>query len=70
VLATFIPMRYLTDGLRALMFFDGRGSAGLTTALWVLIGWGLASILASAFIAWVRDPATRAERETAPAVLL
>lgn len=62
VLATFIPMRYLTDGLRSLMFFDGRGAAGLTTALWVLIAWGIGSVLLSAFIAWVKDPATRAER--------
>lgn len=45
------------------MVFDGRGSAGLTTARWDLIGWGIASILLSAFIAWDRDPAMRTERE-------
>ena len=32
-LARWLPLRYMTDGARALLFFDGRGAAGLRRAL-------------------------------------
>ncbi len=35
-LAGWLPLRYMTDGARALLFFDARGAAGLTRALVVL----------------------------------
>lgn len=53
-LHVILPLTYVTDGARALMFFDGRGSAGLATATGVLslyavgsalAGWGVAVLL-------------------------
>jgi hypothetical protein len=34
-------LRFIADGCRALIFFGGRGSAGLTTAVWVLVAYGI-----------------------------
>jgi uncharacterized phage infection (PIP) family protein YhgE len=37
-LATVLPTRYMEDGLRSLVYFEGNMEAGLGTALWVLFG--------------------------------
>lgn len=44
-LAEWLPLRYLTDGVRALVFLDGRLDAGLGTALVVLAGYVVGSVL-------------------------
>src|SRR5690606_22513474 len=36
VLGDVLPVRYLSDAVRSLLFFDGRGDAGLTRGVWVL----------------------------------
>jgi YhgE/Pip-like protein len=54
-LATWLPLRYMTDGTRALLFFDGRGDAGLTTAIWVLLAYLLGAIAAGAATALAID---------------
>ncbi|WP_371544820.1 SNG1 family protein [Streptomyces sp. NBC_00554] len=42
-LSLFEPMRQLSDGVRAILFFDARADAGLTRAwLWIAIGTALA----------------------------
>ncbi|MFF1676522.1 YhgE/Pip domain-containing protein [Streptomyces sp. NPDC058256] len=42
-LSVFEPMRQLSDGVRAILFFDARADAGLTRAwLWIAIGTALA----------------------------
>lgn len=51
-LGSVLPLRYITDGARALIFFGGEVEAGLGTALWVLvtyvaIGLGLGGATAS-----------------------
>lgn len=38
--ANFEPLRQILDGVRAILYFDGRGDAGLTRA-WVASGLGL-----------------------------
>ena len=40
-IANFEPLRQIFDGVRAILYFDGRGAAGLTRA-WVASGIGLA----------------------------
>jgi hypothetical protein len=39
-IANFEPLRQILDGVRAILYFDGRGAAGLTRA-WVASGIGL-----------------------------
>jgi hypothetical protein len=45
----------MTDGARALIFFDGRGDAGLTAAVWVLVAYLLGAIAAGAATAFAVD---------------
>ncbi|GAB7188214.1 DUF3533 domain-containing protein [Kitasatospora sp. Ki12] len=45
-LGSFEPMRQLSDGIRAILFFDARGDAGLTRG-WIMIAVG--TVLAVAF---------------------
>lgn len=55
ILATWLPLRYMTDGARALLFFEGRGDAGLTAAIWVLVAYLLGAIVAGAATAFAID---------------
>lgn len=55
----------MTDGVRALAYFDGRLAAGLGTALWVLGGYVLGAALASGAIAALIDRAGRSRRPVA-----
>ncbi|KUO12935.1 DUF3533 domain-containing protein [Streptomyces sp. DSM 15324] len=47
-LANFEPMRQLSDGVRAILFFDARGDAGLTRS-WIMIAIGTALALVFGF---------------------
>ncbi|MFF7453262.1 YhgE/Pip domain-containing protein [Kitasatospora sp. NPDC008115] len=47
-LALFEPMRQLTDGVRAILFFDAQADAGLTRA-WIWIGIGTVAALLFGF---------------------
>ncbi|MFK0223794.1 DUF3533 domain-containing protein [Streptomyces vinaceus] len=49
VLARFEPLRPLSDGVRAILYFDANPDAGLTRA-WVMIGIGAAIALAGGLI--------------------
>lgn len=42
----WLPLRYVVDGARALMFFDGRRAAGLGTAVWALSAYALGATAA------------------------
>ncbi|MYW01991.1 DUF3533 domain-containing protein, partial [Streptomyces sp. SID3343] len=48
VLSEFEPMRQLSDGIRAIMYFDARADAGLTRA-WVMTAVGTAAALVFGF---------------------
>jgi YhgE/Pip-like protein len=48
-LSHFEPMRQLSDGVRAILYFDARGDAGLTRA-WTMIAVGAAIGLAFGFV--------------------
>lgn len=49
------PMRYATDGARSILFFGGRGAAGLSTAVVVLAAWLVGSLLAGGTVSGVVD---------------
>ncbi|MFT3852456.1 MAG: DUF3533 domain-containing protein [Ilumatobacteraceae bacterium] len=51
VLGTFLPLRFLTDAMRAVFFFGGNDDAGLRTAFVVLWIWALGSLLAGGLVA-------------------
>lgn len=55
LLAEWLPLRYMTDGARSLVFFDGRLDAGLRGALSVLAAYTLAGALVSGSIAVAID---------------
>jgi YhgE/Pip-like protein len=40
------PLRYFSDGSRAIAFFDARADAGLGTAVWVLAAWAVGAFVA------------------------
>jgi YhgE/Pip-like protein len=44
-LAGWLPLRYMTDGARSLIFFDGKLDAGLGTAIWVLLVYAVGAAL-------------------------
>ncbi|MYW64326.1 DUF3533 domain-containing protein [Streptomyces sp. SID8379] len=48
-LSHFEPMRQISDGVRAILFFDARGDAGLTRA-WIMIAGGAALALVLGFL--------------------
>lgn len=54
-LGDWLPLRYMTDGSRALVFLDGRLDAGLGRALWVLAAYAVGGALASGAIAGALD---------------
>ncbi|MEV0993180.1 DUF3533 domain-containing protein [Streptomyces sp. NPDC049949] len=47
-LSHFEPMRQLSDGVRAILYFDARGDAGLTRS-WIMIGIGIVLALLFGF---------------------
>jgi uncharacterized phage infection (PIP) family protein YhgE len=50
-LGTFLPLRYLTDAVRAVFFFDGNDDAGLRRGVVVLWVWALGSLLIGGLVA-------------------
>lgn len=67
-LHAWVPLRYLTDGSRALIFFNGA-NVGLTRAVLVLGGYVTGAVLIGSIVAWrinrqaagLADPADRNE---------
>lgn len=59
-LGGWLPLRYLTDGSRALVFLDGRLDAGLGRALWVLAVYTLGGACVGGLTAWALDRRHRA----------
>ncbi|MGQ0803263.1 MAG: YhgE/Pip domain-containing protein [Actinomycetota bacterium] len=53
-LHAWMPLRYLTDGARALIYFNGA-DLGLTRAVFVLAGYAIAAGLLGALLAWRID---------------
>ncbi|MFD4603076.1 DUF3533 domain-containing protein [Streptomyces sp. NPDC058464] len=54
-LAQFEPQRAVTDGVRAIMYFDAQGAAGLDRA-WITLGLGLlASLIIGFAVTWLYD---------------
>lgn len=48
------PVRYLYEAVRSVVFFDGRGPAGLST-WWVILVWGILSLVVGYIVATVVD---------------
>ncbi len=46
-----LPLRYITDGVRAIMFSDGNGAAGLTRAIIALAIMAVVGVILSGIIA-------------------
>ncbi|MGW5465137.1 YhgE/Pip domain-containing protein [Streptomyces sp. NPDC003996] len=54
-LAGFEPMRQIDDGVRAILYFDARGDAGLTRG-WIMIALGcFVGLALGLIVAWIRD---------------
>jgi uncharacterized phage infection (PIP) family protein YhgE len=54
-LGEWLPLRYITDGARALVFLNGRLDAGLGRALWVLAVYALGGTVVSGITAVALD---------------
>jgi hypothetical protein len=70
-LGTFLPLRYLTDAVRAVFFFDGHDDAGLRTGVIVLWIWALGSLILGGLVAGAisrREARDRRAAFVAPAV--
>ena len=67
-LARWLPLRYMTDGARALLFFDARGTAGLTRALVVLGIYATGGLVLGGLVAFAIDRVLgrRANRASVP----
>ena len=63
-LSGVLPFDNMTEGIRALLFYDGRLEAGLGAALWVLAAYLLGSILLGGAISLVRDTVARRRKST------
>ncbi|MGB3328189.1 MAG: DUF3533 domain-containing protein [Thermomicrobiales bacterium] len=56
---TVLPLRYITDGVRAIVFYDANGAAGLTRGIVGLVIIGLVSLVGSGILAWFQERAAR-----------
>ena len=65
-LAEWLPLRYMTDGARSLVFFDGRLAAGLGTAIWVLATYTVGAALLSGAEALAIDRSLRRRAAALP----
>ncbi len=52
--AAWLPLRYILDGLRALLFYDGRSTAGLGDAVQVLGAYLTGSVILGYLISLIR----------------
>jgi uncharacterized phage infection (PIP) family protein YhgE len=62
--ADWLPLRYVSDGLRSLLFFDGRSAAGLGDAVRVLGAYLAGSIVLGYLISLARDFFSRGKKDT------
>lgn len=53
--ADWLPLRYVSDGLRSLLFYDGRSAAGLGDAFRALGAYLVGSVILGYLISLVRD---------------
>ena len=53
--ADWLPLRYINDGLRSLLFFDGRGPAGLDDAVRVLGAYLVGFVVLGYVVSLVKD---------------
>lgn len=53
-LSSWHPMRYVSDGMRSIAFYDGTG-AGLGKALVVMLIWLVAAFIVGSLVAWWSD---------------
>jgi YhgE/Pip-like protein len=63
-LGGWLPMRYMVDGVRSLLYFNAQMDAGLGKALWVLGGYTVGIMLAGTLIAAARDYVARRHNVT------
>ena len=61
-LSDVLPFEHATEGIRALLFYDGRLEAGLGTALWILAAYLVGALMLGGAISLTRDAATRRRR--------
>ncbi|MGB3633222.1 MAG: ABC transporter permease [Rubrobacteraceae bacterium] len=57
--ADWLPLRYINDGLRSLLFFDGRSAAGLGDAFRVLGGYLVGAVVLGYLVAFIKDLVAR-----------
>jgi len=50
-----VPLRFIADGVRAIMFYDANGDAGLTQGVIALIVMAILGLILSGLIAWWQD---------------
>ncbi|MGC4189754.1 MAG: DUF3533 domain-containing protein [Thermomicrobiales bacterium] len=65
---TVLPLRYITDGVRAIVFYDANGAAGLTRGVIGLAIIATASLILGGAIAWWQNRRAMAHTEPTPAV--
>lgn len=60
------PVRYLYDAVRSVVFFDGRGAAGLST-WWVVVLWAFAGLIVGYVVTVIVDRSRSVDPEPTPA---
>jgi uncharacterized phage infection (PIP) family protein YhgE len=58
-LHSWVPLRFVIDGFRAIILFHGRGDAGVSTATWVLLFDVCLCVVLAGAIALVKDARQR-----------
>ena len=56
-LSAWVPLRYMTDGARAILYLNGNTDAGLTQAIVVLVAYAVAGYVLAATASVIRDRA-------------
>jgi len=60
-LADVLPFEHATEGIRALLFYDGQLEAGLGTALWILAAYLAGALVLGGAISLARDAIARGQ---------
>lgn len=60
------PVRYMYDAVRSVVFFDGRGAAGLST-WWVVVLWAFAGLIVGYVVTVIVDRSRSVDPEPTPA---
>ncbi len=61
-LSDVLPFEHATEGIRALLFYDGRLEAGLGTALWILTAYLAGTLVLGVAISLARDAVAQRRR--------